>query len=251
MEREAVYVALRVTPDGGRQVLGFWLLPTENASAWEVVLRELWGRGLRVFRYAKAQAAGIALHHRWTSGDRGGHPAGVSPGPVAAVWGAPGEGQPEPGAVSGQGFPGPGPAGGLHGGKPKGGLRGIGAVEGGLGGRCPALVAAWWENSGALLRFYGYPRGLWPYLRSTNLMERFIREVRRGTKVRDHKFPRPEAVFKLLSLEGEGQEGRWAERKLKGFAKVREVLERMLQERYAPRTSGRMAASCQTRTHNS
>jgi hypothetical protein len=25
---------------------------------------------------------------------------------------------------------------------------------------------------------------LWPYLRSTNLMERFIREIRRGTKVR-------------------------------------------------------------------
>jgi hypothetical protein len=34
------------------------------------------------------------------------------------------------------------------------------------------------------LRFYGYPKVLWPYLRSTNLMERFIREIRRGTKVR-------------------------------------------------------------------
>jgi len=41
---------------------------------------------------------------------------------------------------------------------------------------------------------------LWPYLRSTNLMERFIREIRRGTKVRDHKFPSEEAVYKLLYL---------------------------------------------------
>lgn len=74
-------------------------------------------------------------------------------------------------------------------------------------------------------------------------MERFIREVRRGTKVRDHKFPRPESVFKLLYLEAERQEGRWSERRLKGFAEVREVLEGMLRERYAPHT--------QTLTHKS
>jgi putative transposase len=51
------------------------------------------------------------------------------------------------------------------------------------GARYPSLVAAWWEDSGALLRFkvaplgltYDYPQVLWPYLRSTNLMERFIR----------------------------------------------------------------------------
>lgn len=82
-------------------------------------------------------------------------------------------------------------------------------------------------------------------------MERFIRELRRGTKVRDHKFPKEEAVYKLLYLESERQAAsrsehlaeRWAERKLKGFSEVKEVLEKMLQERYAPRT--------QTLTHNS
>jgi len=42
--------------------------------------------------------------------------------------------------------------------------------------------------------------------------ERFIREVRRGTKVRDHKFPKPEAVYKPLYLESERQEGRWFEK---------------------------------------
>ncbi|KHG65699.1 hypothetical protein QT17_05085 [Thermus sp. 2.9] len=49
-------------------------------------------------------------------------------------------------------------------------------------------------------------------------------------------------MYKLLYLESERQEGRWAERKLKGFSEVKEVLEKMLQERYAPRT--------QTLTHN-
>jgi putative transposase len=50
-------------------------------------------------------------------------------------------------------------------------------------------------------------------------------------------------VYKLLYLESERQEGRWAERRLKGFAEVQEVLEGMLLERYAPRT--------QTLTHKS
>ena len=61
--------------------------------------------------------------------------------------------------------------------------------------------------------------------------------------MRDHKFPGEEAVYKLLYLESERQEGRWAERRLKGFSEARETLEKMLQERYAPRT--------QTLTHTS
>jgi putative transposase len=32
-------------------------------------------------------------------------------------------------------------------------------------------------------------------------MERFIREIRRGTKVRDHRFPSEGAVYKLLYLD--------------------------------------------------
>ncbi len=123
-------------------------------------------------------------------------------------------------------------------------LRALEEVKAAWGSRYPGVVGLWVQDSGAFLRFYGYPKVLWPYLRSTNLMERFIREVRRGTKVRDHKFPKEEAVYKLLYSESERQvasrsehlAGRWAGRKLKGFAEVREVLEKMLQERYAPRT---------------
>lgn len=66
VQQEAVYVALGITPSGERQVddplrdaaasgggrpvhqvLGFWLLPTESALAWEEVLKGLWQRGLR------------------------------------------------------------------------------------------------------------------------------------------------------------------------------------------------------------
>jgi putative transposase len=138
-------------------------------------------------------------------------------------------------------------------------LEALEALREAWGSRYPGVVALWAGDSGAFLRFYGYPKVLWPYLRSTNLMERFIREIWRGTKVRDHKFPSEEAVYKLLYLGtgvspylgSERQEGRWAERllreanilRLKGFSEARETLEKMLQERYAPRT--------QTLTHTS
>jgi transposase-like protein len=69
-------------------------------------------------------------------------------------------------------------------------------------------------------------------------MERFIREVRRGTKVRDHKFPSKAAVPQLLYLEPERQETRWAERKLKGFGEARQALKRKLLELYGPLTQG-------------
>ncbi len=84
-------------------------------------------------------------------------------------------------------------------------LRALEALREAWGTRYPGVVALWAGDSGAFLRFYGYPKVLWPYLRSTNLMERFIREIRRGTKVRDHKFPSEEAVYKLLYL-GHGRQ---------------------------------------------
>lgn len=139
VERAAVYVALGVTPCGARRVLGFWLLPTENASAWEGVLGELWRRGLRrVLLFVTDGLPGIAVHLGQGPQSRG-DPPGVSPGPVAAVCGAPGEGQPGPGALPGQGFGGPRPEGGVHGGEWKRGPGGFGEAEGGLGGQVPFL----------------------------------------------------------------------------------------------------------------
>ena len=53
--------------------------------------------------------------------------------------------------------------------------------------------------------------------------------------MRDHRFPKEKAVYKLLYLEPERQEG-GGQGRLKGFAEAQEVLEGMLRERNAPRT---------------
>jgi hypothetical protein len=148
---------------------------------------------------AAGAQAGAALHHRWASGSTRSHPNGSTlrrSGSGAWCTGC--------GGAWGRCGPETGPSwrktsGGCTGAESRGeALEALEALREAWGARYPGVVALWAGDSGAFLRFYGYPKVLWPYLRSTNLMERFIREIRRGTKVRDHKFPSEEAVYKLL-----------------------------------------------------
>ena len=200
--RESVYVALGIAPNGERRVLGFWLLPTESALGWEGVLGELWQRGLRrvllfvtdglpglpeaIRRvYPQAEWQRCVVHGvRWSLSQVRSRDRALLAEDLRRVYGA--ESREEA-------------------------LGALEEVKAAWGSRYPGVVGLWVQDSGAFLRFYGYPKVLWPYLRSTNLMERFIRELRRGTKVRDHKFPKEEAVYKLLYLESERQEG-WSDR---------------------------------------
>lgn len=173
--RETVYVALGIAPGGERRVLGFWLLPAESALGWEGVLGELWQRGSRrvllfvtdglpglpeaIQRvYPQAEWQRCVVHGlRWSLSQVRARDRALLAEDLRRVYGA--EGREEA----------------------------LWALEGlreAWGSRYPGVVGLWVQDSGAFLRFYGYPKVLWPYLRSTNLMERFIREVRRGTKVR-------------------------------------------------------------------
>ena len=173
--REVVYVALGVTPSGERRVLGYWLLPAESALGWEGVLGELWQRGLRrvllfitdglpglpeaIQRvYPQAEWQRCVVHGvRWSLGQVRARDRTLLAEDLRRVYGAESRGK---------------------------ALRALEALREAWGSRYPGVVALWAGDSGAFLRFYGYPKVLWPYLRSTNLMERFIREIRRGTKVR-------------------------------------------------------------------
>jgi SAM-dependent methyltransferase len=215
--REVVYVALGVTPSGERQVLGYWLLPAESALGWEGVLGELWQRGLRrvllfitdglpglpeaIRRvYPQAEWQRCVVHGvRWSLGQVRARDRTLLAEDLRRVYGAESRGE---------------------------ALEALEALREAWGSRYPGVVALWAGDSGAFLRFYGYPKVLWPYLRSANLMERFIREIRRGTKVRDHKFPSEEAVYKLLYLGHGRQPVSWVgeARREVGGAKAQGVL---------------------------
>jgi len=77
------------------------------------------------------------------------------------------------------------------------------------------------------LRFYDHPRP-----QSDGAADPGDAAWDQGT---GHRFPR-EGADKLLYLEREGQEGKWEERKPRGFAEAKETLEQMLRERYLPCT---------------
>lgn len=57
------------------------------------------------------------------------------------------------------------------------------------GGHYPQVVRSWEADLRSLLCVLWYPKKLWAYLQGTNLRERFLRELKRGTKVQDHQFP--------------------------------------------------------------
>ena len=78
------------------------------------------------------------------------------------------------------------------------------------------------------LRFYDHPRP-----QSDGAADPGDTARDQGT---GHKFPSEGAVYKLLYLECERQEGKWEERKRRGFAEAKETLEQMLRERYFPCT---------------
>jgi putative transposase len=47
VQHEAVYLALGITANGAKDILGFWIAQTESAAFWQRVMTELQGRGVR------------------------------------------------------------------------------------------------------------------------------------------------------------------------------------------------------------
>jgi transposase-like protein len=70
------------------------------------------------------------------------------------------------------------------------------------------------------LRFMDQPRELWTTLRSTNLIERFIRELRRRLRPAGAMQSEDE-LFKIVWSVSVEQEKRWQHRKLKGLKNLK------------------------------
>jgi len=227
IEKQVLYAALGLTEDGRRILLGFWLFPNEGAFVWEELLKELWARGLvDVLLFVADGLAGVeeAIHRvypraewqysilhklRAAQAQVKRRDAAAVLADLKRVYRASNRAK---------------------------ALEELRRFTRAWQDRYPRLASSWQNDSGALLRFYDYPEPLWRYLKSTNLIEQFFRELRRSTKVRDHKFPRPESVYKLVYLESERREGRW-NRRLPGFAEAAEDIEALFKARY-PVTQG-------------
>ena len=162
IEKQALYAALGLTEDGRRILLGFWLFPNEGAFVWEEPLKELRARGLvDVLLFVTDGLAGVeeAIHRvypraewqysilhklRAAQAQVKRRDASAVLADLKRVYRASSRAK---------------------------ALEELRRFTRTWQDRYPRLTASWWNDSGALLRFYDDPEPLWRYLKSTNLIE--------------------------------------------------------------------------------
>jgi transposase-like protein len=191
VQHKAVYLALGITAQGTKEVLGFWLAPTEGAAFWQRVFSELQGRGVHDILIAlidgltalpEALAAVFpqtVIHQcvvhlvrqslRYVSWRDRKAVASL----LRAIYQAPSEAAAEQALATLQAHP--------------------------LGQRYPEIAPLWrrhWERLAPALL---YPLPVRRLLYSTNALESLERTVRKALKTRGH-FPTDEAASKLIYL---------------------------------------------------
>lgn len=191
VQHKAVHIALGLTPAGTKEVLGFWLAPTETASFWQRVLTELQGRGVAdilialvdgltgfpaaleaVFPEAVVHQCVVHLVRQSLSAVGWKERKAVAR-ELRAIYQAPSEAA---AAAALERF-----------------------AASSWGQRFPEIPALWrrhWARVGPLFQ---YPLPVRRLLYSTNAIESLNRQLRKALKVRGH-FPSDEAASKLLYL---------------------------------------------------
>jgi putative transposase len=191
VQQKAVYLALGVTANGAKEVLGFWLAPSEGAAFWQRVMSELRGRGVHdilialidgltgfpaaieaVFPQTVIHQCVVHLvrqsltHVSWR--DR----KTVTP-LLRAIYQAPGEAAARDALAALEAHP--------------------------LGQRYPEIGALWRRHWERLAPALAYPLAVRRLLYSTNAIESLHMTLRKALKIRGH-FPTDEAASKLLYL---------------------------------------------------
>jgi len=191
VRNKAVYLALGVRPDGGKDILGLWIEQTEGAKFWLRVMNELRHRGVNdiliaivdglkgfpdaisaVFPETQIQTCIVHLIRHslafaaWK--ERRDLAAALKPIYRAANAEAARELLEE-------------------------------FAAGPWGSRYPAIAPAWRRQWEQVIPFFAYPMGVRKIIYTTNAIESLHSRLRKAVRVRGH-FPNDEAASKLLFL---------------------------------------------------
>jgi putative transposase len=200
VKNKAVYLALGVTPEGLKDVLGLWIEQTEGAKFWLRVMTELQARGVQdilfavvdglhgfpeaitsVFPQATIQTCIVHLlrHslHFATWKDRKAVAAALK-----GIYQAPSAEAAE--QALGEFAAGP------------------------WGQKYPPIVMAWRRQWPQVIPFFAYPLPVRRILYTTNAIESLHMQLRKALKTRGH-FPNDEAALKLLYLVLRNITTRW------------------------------------------
>lgn len=200
VKSKAVYLAIGVTPDGHKDVLGLWIEQTEGAKFWLRVMTELQARGVQdvlfavvdglkgfpeaipsVFPHATVQTCIVhLLRHSLnfvTWKDR--KPVAAA---LKAIYHAPSAAAAD---VALETF-----------------------AASAWGQKYPPIAAAWRRQWTQVVPFFAHPLAIRRLLYTTNAIESLHRQLRKALKTRGH-FPNDEAAVKLLYLALRNIVTRW------------------------------------------
>jgi len=96
----------------------------------------------------------------------------------------------------------------------------------------PYIVRSWKNSLDTLTTFFNYPEEIRRYIYTTNTVERFIKEVKRRTKVIE-VFPQVNSAEKIMYLVSIDMNEKYASRRLRGFQNAHDALMKIREERYS------------------
>ena len=114
----------------------------------------------------------------------------------------------------------------------------------------PYIVRSWKNNLDTLTTFFNYPEEIRRYIYTTNTVERFIKEVKRRTKVIE-VFPQVNSAEKIVYLVSIDMNEKYASRRLRGFQSVHDALIKIREERYNRNKEGRKEKETKHETNTS
>ena len=192
VRNKAVYLAIGVTPDGRKDVLGIWIEQTEGAKFWMRVMSELKNRGVNdvliavvdglkgfpdainaVFPETQIQTCIVHLlrNSMQYAGWKDRKPVATALKTVYRAVDA------QAAAIALNDF-----------------------EDGPWGQKYPAITASWRRNWTEVIPFFAYPQEVRRMIYTTNAIESLNSMIRRSVRARGH-FPSDEAALKLIWLQ--------------------------------------------------
>ena len=221
---EVVYIALGIGEDGYKEVLGFWIVGAEGESAlvWKDILAELKERGLEepllfvgdglkgldqavkeIYPLADFQSCILHKVRNSLSKVRKKHREAIAED-LQQVYRQ----------------------------------RDESAFKQALTVFCqewrllyPEVTKSWERELPYLMTYLSYPEELRPFIYTTNILERFIKEVRRRAKVIE-VFPHPDATGKVMYLVAAEMNERYKRRLLRNWDRINDKLKSIRMVKY-------------------
>jgi putative transposase len=222
VDKEAIYIAMGITEDGYREILGFYIGGSESATGWHDVLSDLYTRGLKqvllgifdglsgledTFRsvYPKADVQHCVVHkvrnslNKARKKDQYELAEALKP-----IYKAPTK------QIA---------------------LKEFESFKEDWTARYPKIVSSWEENLPTLLTFMNYPSEIRYAIYTTNWIERQNKEIRKRLKTMN-SLPSIEAAEKIIYLNVSARNEEWSDRVCSGFAKVKPQILKKFTEKY-------------------